>query len=100
MGRIKNAKLDEQYEQEREEESRAEQECIQTIGIINKKIDKLQISIRICNENLNQANIHLSSLLAKNNRMRWSTYKIKKYIVIMGGITSVVGLLYYFKSPR
>jgi len=99
MGRIKNAKLDEQYEQEREEESRAEQECIQTIGIINKKIDKLQISIRICNENLNQANIHLSSLLAKNHRMR-STYKIKKYIVIMGGITSVVGLLYYFKSPR
>jgi hypothetical protein len=100
MGRIKNAKLDEQYEQEREEESRAEQECIQTIGIINEKIDKLQISIMICNKNLNQANIHLSSLLAKNNRMRRSTYKIKKYIVIMGGITSVVGLLYYFKSPR
>jgi len=93
MERIKNAKMEEQYEREREAEKRAEQECIRTVSDINKKIDKLQSIIQLCNEQGRQTNTNLSSFISQTRRKR---KKNKKNMLFFGVLSALTGLFYYY----
>ena len=96
MGRIKNAILEEQYEREREEEARAEQECIKIIGDMNRKIDTIMASVHICSNQVSLANENIALLLErkylKKKNMR------KNILLFLGGICGGVGLYSHYKK--
>jgi len=75
--------MEEQYEKEREAERRSEHKCIQTIDIINKKIDKLQLTCK-------QTNLFISQT---NRKIR----KSKRNILFFGFLSGIACLFYYTK---
>jgi len=81
MGRIKNALLGQQYEGQRKAEAHSEKKCIEMIGIINLKLDKLQLSVDSCNDLLHT--LLQEKKQKKSNQFCW----------IMGGLTT--SIFYY-----
>jgi len=96
MGRIRNAILEEQYEQECEEEARAERECIKMIGDMNIKIDTIMASVHICSNQISLANQNIALLLERKQLKKKNMRK--NILLFLGGICGVVGLYSYCRK--
>lgn len=91
MERVSNAILERQYEKEREAEAQAEQECIKTIDIINKKIDILQKNTLLCREQIRIANKNITMLL--NHQTNQNKYSGKVTLILLMGMLGVGGVI-------